>query len=324
MGFNAYLQELHMGAKHLGLKHLWLTLGLGLSLSFAGLASGCPPLHPITLYHGVVPCYRGASVMTGGLTLEKELATGMGDCVAFKAGTAATPRLTAELIRCLPNLIRCGDAIIAVSIVEAGPGIVFRASVQGPGNGLAFPDGLMQAFPNIRDVVVSNGAADPSASLPGLLPQNPSLMTSRIKIILQNNQEIEYDIVADRAAFEEKTLQVVEVAHAARPTPVSRGVRHYRAVKEMEATAYYPGPECTGQYAVNGLTFTGKKAGYGIAAVDPAVIPLGSKLYVAGYGFAAAEDIGGLIKGAKIDLCFETFREAVNYGRQRVQVYILE
>lgn len=102
-------------------------------------------------------------------------------------------------------------------------------------------------------------------------------------------------------------------------------VRHYSIVqmKTMEATAYYPGPECTGKYAVYGLTYTGKKARYGLVAVDPRVIALGTMLYIEGYGLAEAADIGGAIKGDKIDLCFNTYREAVEYGRRKISVYIV-
>lgn len=95
-------------------------------------------------------------------------------------------------------------------------------------------------------------------------------------------------------------------------------------IRKMVATAYYPGPECTGKYAVYGLTYTGKKARYGLVAVDPKVIPLGTKLYIEGYGFAEAADIGGAIKGNKIDLCFNTYWEAKVYGRKKIKVCILE
>jgi 3D (Asp-Asp-Asp) domain-containing protein len=96
----------------------------------------------------------------------------------------------------------------------------------------------------------------------------------------------------------------------------------FQSLKCMEATAYYPGPECTGKYAIYGLTYTGKKAGYGLVAVDPRVIPLGTTLYVEGYGYAEAADIGGAIKGNKIDLCFNTYREAKEYGRKKIKVCI--
>lgn len=90
----------------------------------------------------------------------------------------------------------------------------------------------------------------------------------------------------------------------------------------MEATAYDPGPISCGPNA-NGYTATGMKAGYGVVAVDPRVIPLGTKVYVEGYGYAIAADIGGAIKGNRIDLCYNTYQEAIRFGRRMVRVYLL-
>lgn len=90
----------------------------------------------------------------------------------------------------------------------------------------------------------------------------------------------------------------------------------------MRATAYYPGPEDCAPYA-DGFTYLDYKAGYGVVAVDPKVIKLRSKVYVEGYGYALAVDIGGAIKGKKIDLCFDTLRESSRYGVKKVVVHIL-
>jgi 3D (Asp-Asp-Asp) domain-containing protein len=59
-------------------------------------------------------------------------------------------------------------------------------------------------------------------------------------------------------------------------------------------------------------------------AVDPRVIPLRSRLYVEGYGLAIAGDTGRAIKGNRIDLGFNTYREAMRFGRRSVIVHILE
>jgi len=91
----------------------------------------------------------------------------------------------------------------------------------------------------------------------------------------------------------------------------------------MVATAYYPGPESTGKSA-DGITATGMRAGHGVVAVDPRVIPLGTRLYIPGYGLAVAGDVGGAIKGLRIDLGFSTLREALHFGRRRVTVYVLD
>ncbi|HVZ81192.1 MAG TPA: 3D domain-containing protein [bacterium] len=95
-----------------------------------------------------------------------------------------------------------------------------------------------------------------------------------------------------------------------------------RKILTLEATAYYPGPEDTWPFA-SGTTASGLKAGYGVVAVDRRVIPLKTRLYVEGYGYAIAADTGGAIKGMKIDLCYDTYEEAVRFGRKKVKVYLL-
>jgi len=71
-----------------------------------------------------------------------------------------------------------------------------------------------------------------------------------------------------------------------------------------------------------GVTFTGTKARSGVASVDPTVIPLGSELYVPGYGYARAEDTGGAIKGSRVDLFFESKDEAFKWGRKRLVITV--
>lgn len=102
----------------------------------------------------------------------------------------------------------------------------------------------------------------------------------------------------------------------------SAGAYRYTEVIELEATAYYPGPESTGEWA-DGYTYTGLRAGKGVVAVDPTVIELGTRLYIPGYGEAIAADIGGAIKGRRIDLGFATYNEAIQFGRKMIKAYIL-
>lgn len=71
-------------------------------------------------------------------------------------------------------------------------------------------------------------------------------------------------------------------------------------------------------------TYTGIWPSVGIVAVNPKVIPLGTRLYIDGYGYATAMDTGGAIKGNKIDLFFETRAEALKWGRRNVQVFVLK
>ncbi|MDF2930137.1 MAG: hypothetical protein K0Q75_2375 [Anaerospora sp.] len=71
-------------------------------------------------------------------------------------------------------------------------------------------------------------------------------------------------------------------------------------------------------------TSRGNPVHKGIVAVDPNTIPLGTRLYIPGYGYAVADDVGGAIKGNRIDLAFDSHGQAMDFGVQRVTVYILD
>lgn len=97
----------------------------------------------------------------------------------------------------------------------------------------------------------------------------------------------------------------------------SRGSFTRGRVVTMESTAYLPTDG-----GGHGITASGRRAEYGVVAVDPRVIPLGTLLFVEGYGFAIAADTGGAIKGNKIDVCMHSRTDARNWGRRKVKVHI--
>jgi len=119
----------------------------------------------------------------------------------------------------------------------------------------------------------------------------------------------------------EPVARTEKIGSACRYT--SRGEFRTRKVLKMQASAYDPGPRSCGKYA-SGRTACGMKAGYGVVAVDPKVIPLRTELYIEGYGFAIAGDTGGAIKGNRIDLGYDTYREAIKFGRKTVIVHVLQ
>jgi len=121
-----------------------------------------------------------------------------------------------------------------------------------------------------------------------------------------------------------------EVLEEPSETVVLRGTRDaptrggdWRRPLIMEATAYDPGPKSCGKWA-SGYTATGAKAEKGVVAVDDRVIPMGTRMYIPGYGFALAADRGSAIKGMRIDLCYATYDEAIQFGRRNVKVYLLD
>jgi 3D (Asp-Asp-Asp) domain-containing protein len=132
------------------------------------------------------------------------------------------------------------------------------------------------------------------------------------EVTLEDGEEIARDFVK-KVRVKEPVTQIV--ALGTRQT-VSRGGTSLKFAEAhtMTATAYTH----TGN-----RTATGIWPSVGIVAVDPRVIPLGTRLYVDGYGYATAMDVGGKIKGKRIDVFMETKEEALQWGRRQVQVFVL-
>jgi peptidoglycan DL-endopeptidase CwlO len=92
-----------------------------------------------------------------------------------------------------------------------------------------------------------------------------------------------------------------------------------------------PAPATSGQkmtvsatgYCLRGTTATGIPVAWGVIAVDPTVIPLGTKMFVPGYGQGVAADTGSAVKGAIIDLWFPTCAQAIQWGRRTVTITLL-
>jgi 3D (Asp-Asp-Asp) domain-containing protein len=73
-------------------------------------------------------------------------------------------------------------------------------------------------------------------------------------------------------------------------------------------------------YALPGTTASGLPVGWGIVAVDPSVIPLGTKMTIPGYGEAVAADTGAAVQGLTIDLWFPSTAQALAWGRRSVTI----
>lgn len=129
---------------------------------------------------------------------------------------------------------------------------------------------------------------------------------------LTNTTEISRETVTDpiNSIIEKGTASMVS-------TPV--GDYKYTKSLSVVATGYTQYDE-----GCDSTTATGAAAVRGVIAVDPSVIPLGTKLYVPGYGVATAADTGGAIDGNRIDLCYNSVDEAFAWGRRTVTVYILQ
>ncbi len=154
---------------------------------------------------------------------------------------------------------------------------------------------------------------------------------NKYKVTLENGVEVARQLISE-AVISNPIDRIVEVGTLMNRKMARGDTIRYTKVLDMRATAYTASYKDTGKspgHPEFGITATGMRARVGVIAVDPRVIPLGTKVYVevAGntpdYGIAIAGDTGGAIKGDLIDLYFDTQDFVDRWGVKRVKVYIL-
>jgi cystine transport system substrate-binding protein len=92
------------------------------------------------------------------------------------------------------------------------------------------------------------------------------------------------------------------------------------AVPEQQSTNGQTLTVSSTGYSLPGHTATGMPVGWGVVAVDPSVIPLGTRMTIPGYGEGVAADVGSAVRGATIDLWFPTLDQARAWGRRTVTI----
>ena len=144
------------------------------------------------------------------------------------------------------------------------------------------------------------------------------------QVAYENGKEVSRKIIKE--VISKTPIDKVIVQGTYPLMPVSRSGRtiSYSKVIQMKATAYWAVRGVGKTYTASGKKAVRDEAGYSTIAVDPKLFPYGTKMFVEGYGFAVAADTGTAIKGHKVDVYFNTKKEALNWGLKNVKVYILE
>ncbi len=218
--------------------------------------------------------------------------------------------------------------------------VVYEDASLAPGEELVLAEGQDGSVHTTTVVTYEDGA---EVSRQVTCNEVFSEATARIVLRGPNREMTEQDAMLD--AYEAPVPTVMEAkpaastpAPAAQPQPAAPAAVQESApastggttesgvpyVKKMtfQATAYTCGDQV-------GITATGTVACVGTVAVDPNVIPLGTKMYITSvdgqyvYGYCTALDTGGLIKGNIVDLYFNTVSECWQFGRRNVNIYIL-
>lgn len=307
---------------------------------------------------GKTAYYKTQAVTVGGLLSEADIAVHRGDVVSPAQDQPLEDASTVVVRHAVPVDIDCGGDILQLNVVGATVADAIVAAGLDPSAGLRVsPAPATPLTPHMTihatDVFLRIEKEEVALPFKTVVRKDPTLLagTRRVRAAGHPGMALRvYSVVVTGGKeglrrFKGQvvvTAPVTEVVlagtkRAPRVARVSRGVNACSAAPRggrrlaVECTAYTPWDS-----GCNGLDSISRKMiayqvpeGWGIVAVDASVIPLGSRLYVPGYGYAIAADTGGAVEGAHIDVCFwmggpsGAHASAVAWGRRAVQVVVL-
>ncbi len=221
-----------------------------------------------------------------------------------EVGDATKRALISEALKRSPLLLSQGD--------KGGDVKQIQSNLEQKGYYSGHMDGV---FGSLTRLAVLNFQHDHELMIDGIVGPETKAALSNVE-----NKE-------KPAPMATKKIKVKETKRAARKTNEKKTKSYHpqHVVKElfMNSTAYTA--QCAG---CSGITATGINLNthpeLKVVAVDPSVIPLGSRLYIQGYGYAVAGDTGGAIKGHRVDLFFPQQSKALDWGRRTVKVNVLD
>lgn len=249
-----------------------------------------------------------------------------------------------KLKKAVPIKIICGDKEIETDTSEETVKDVLESESELlKENGIDFYEGLDEVSPNINSniekdsiihiVNVEKQEVKEFETIPyeTVVKEDNELMYGDKEVKtegIDGKKEVTYEVVYKDGI--ETARQIITTKTISAPTnevivkgtgtilTANRGKGSAKKTISCSATAY------TGHsFTSSGRKPCRDKSGISTIAVDPTVIPMGSKLYVEGYGYAVAADTGSAIKGNKIDVYFDSDGECSNWGRKQVQVKII-
>lgn len=170
-------------------------------------------------------------------------------------------------------------------------------------------------------VVTKNDSSLNKGTEKTITPGQEGIVSKEYEVIIENGVEVSRKLISEKT-LKEKQDKVVAVGTKVIAQQVSRGdikgKQYY-----VSSTAYTANCNGCSGYTATGINLRANP-NLKVIAVDPRFIPLGTKVYVEGYGHAIAGDTGSAIKGQKIDVFFATKAEAYRWGNRTVKITILE
>jgi uncharacterized protein YabE (DUF348 family) len=300
---------------------------------------------PLTVRDGGLPFTIRTTAQTVGEALHQaEIPIYLGDLVQPGLGTLLSPGLRVEIQRSKPILLRVDDRILKTrsraqtvgdALVEMGVGISGLDQVT-PALDTRLKDDLeitiirVHETIEIKEKIVSfETVFQPDPNLPidtqqQSTPGAEGITRERYRVRFENGQEVARTL-EDTWVAQEPAQRIIAFGQSIQPqtvtTPEGEQITYWRKVRMLASSYSASTAGVSPDEAWYGRTYTGDPMRKGVVAVDPKIIPLRSRVFVTGYGYGDALDVGTAIRSRRIDLGYDN--DNLQLWNRWVDVYLL-